>query len=335
MKQKHEPLRWLLLIHQLPAEPAYLRVKVGRRLARVGAVALKNSVYLLPARDSCREDFSWIRREILDEKGDASLFEASALEGLSNEDIERLFRAARAKEYEQIGHELAALKTGVRLDKPHERQALLAVLARLDEQLGALERIDFFATGAAGALRDQLVATRLSVEQRAGTRAVSPSSRLRVADYQGRTWVTRSGVKVDRVACAWLVRRFIDKSPKFKFVEASGYTRRAQELCFDMPEGEFTHEGELCSIEVLCRRFALSERGLARIAEIVHDLDVKDGRYKHPETEGVRALIEGIVAQHARDEARIEAASPLFDALLHASVSATPGKAGAAGRGKK
>src|SRR4051812_45741649 len=118
MKPNHDISRWLLLIHQLPADPAYLRVKVGRRLARVGAVALKNSVYLLPDNDACREDFSWVRREIVDEGGEASMFEAAALEGLSNGDIERVFRAARGLEYQQLGQEVAALQLAAKGTKP-------------------------------------------------------------------------------------------------------------------------------------------------------------------------------------------------------------------------
>jgi hypothetical protein len=318
----HAQVRWLLLIHQLPGEPAYLRVKVGRRLARVGAVALKNSVYLLPSNDGCREDFSWIRREIVDDGGEASFFEAATIEGLTNAEIERLFRNARVKEYDDLAHELGTLVTSAKLDKPQERQAMLAALARLDEQLSVIERVDFYPAGQADELREKLARARATVELRGGPRSAEPSSpRLRPEDYQSRTWVTRLGVKVDRVACAWLIRRFIDKTATLKFVNAATYTHRGQELRFDMPEAEFTHEGDLCSFEVLCRRFALSAAPLVRIAEIVHDLDIKDARYRHPETEGVRAFIEGVTLQYARDDARVEAASTLFDALLRVQPS--------------
>jgi hypothetical protein len=327
MKKAREQVavRWLLLIHQLPGEPAYLRVKVGRRLARVGAVALKNSVYLLPANDGCREDFSWIRREIVEEGGDASFFEAATIEGLTNADIERMFRNARIKEYDDLAHELGTLAASTKLEKPQERQAMLAALARLDEQLSVIERVDFYPGGQAAELREKLARARSTVDLRGGPRLEEiVSQRLRTEEYQSRTWVTRLGVKVDRVACAWLIRRFIDKTATLRFVDAAAYTRKGQELRFDMPEAEFTHEGDLCSFEVMCRRFALTAPPLVRIAEIVHDLDIKDARYRHPETEGVRAFIEGMTAQHSRDDARIQAATTLFEALMRVQPSAFP-----------
>jgi hypothetical protein len=308
---------WLLLIHQIPKDPAYLRVKVGRRLAAVGAVALKNSVYALPNREACREDFSWLRREIVDGGGEAAVFEASAAEGLTQDDLERMFREARAADHESVSRKIAALEGAKSSASPPARRAALAEIGRLEERLGEIERIDFFSPHEGRAARARLARLREALEQRvAGPTA--PRAPLRRADYEGRTWVTRAGVKVDRVASAWLIRRFIDRKAKFRFVDAAAYPRKPGELRFDMPEGEFTHEGDLCSFEVLCRRFALGDGALTRIAEIIHDLDIKDGRYGHPETEGMRVLIQGLVARHTSDVARIEAASTLFDALLMA-----------------
>ena len=313
--------RWLLLIHQIPKDPAYLRVKVGRRLAAVGAVALKNSVYLLPNRDACREDFSWVRREIVDGGGEAAVFDASAAEGLSQDDLERMFREARKSDYQELAERVSALENTASSASPSARQAALSEAARIEERLGEVERIDFFSQLEAKATRERILKVRAALEQRV-PKAEPPRTLLRRADHEGRTWVTRSGVKVDRVACAWLIRRFIDKKAKFRFVDVAEYSHKASELRFDMPEGEFTHEGDLCSFEVLVKRFGLSESGLARIAEIIHDLDVKDGRYGRPETEGMRVLIQGLIAQHASDVARIEAASTLFEALLVADQPA-------------
>jgi hypothetical protein len=299
------------LIHQLPSEPAYLRVKVGRRLAKIGAVAIKNSVYLLPAMEACREDFSWTRREIADDGGEAVMFEATTLEGLTASEVERLFRDARARDYRELERALDEIAKS----RAADRQGALGDLARVEEQLAALARIDFFPSGAGNSVRERVAHVRKELSQAKPDRA-APLLKLSAADYQGRTWVTRRGVKVDRVASAWLIRRFIDPAAKLKYVEWADYKRRSGELRFDTPDGEFTHRGDLCSFEVLCSSFDLKRSGLKRIAEIVHDLDVKDGRYRHPETEGVAAIIEGIVAQHSRDDARVEAASALLDALL-------------------
>ncbi len=117
--------------------------------------------------------------------------------------------------------------------------------------------------------------------------------------------MTRTGIKVDRMASAWLIRRFIDPEARFKFVPAKGYRPAPGELRFDMFEAEFTHEGELCTFEVLVRRFGLPDPALRAIAEIVHDIDVKDAKYGREEAAGIGQLVAGIAAAHADDEARL------------------------------
>jgi hypothetical protein len=102
--------RWLLLIHQIPPRPAYLRVKIGRRLQALGAVPVKNSVYLLPRSDDALEDFQWVRREIAAGGGDATVCAAHFVEGLSDESAEALFRAARDADYERLAGEARRLQ---------------------------------------------------------------------------------------------------------------------------------------------------------------------------------------------------------------------------------
>src|SRR5213593_4461065 len=97
--------RWLLLIHQLPPKPDYFRVKIWRRLQRLGAVAIKNSVYVLPKNDQTQEDFQWVLREIVEGRGEASLCEARFVEGLSDEQVEALFQAGRDADYAQIAED--------------------------------------------------------------------------------------------------------------------------------------------------------------------------------------------------------------------------------------
>lgn len=307
---------WLLLIHQIPATPAYLRIKVGRRLARVGALALKGSVYALPASDTCREDFSWVRREIVDGGGEALVLSASTIEGLSDAELVRMFQDARAKDYAELAAELALLSEAGRSEKARERQAALAELGRLELRFREVQRVDFFRVSAGAELAGRLEQLKQALEQRSPLPDAAARKELRSADYQGRTWVTRTGIKVDRMACAWLIGRHIDKKPKFRFVEPAAHSPRKGELRFDMAEGEFTHEGELCSFEVLCQRFGIKSPAIVRLGEIIHDLDIKDGRYGHPETEGVRRMLDGIVAQQARDDARVNAASSLFDVFV-------------------
>lgn len=158
---------------------------------------------------------------------------------------------------------------------------------------------------------------------RTGEGSEPTKASMEASGYRGRTWVTRSGIKVDRMASAWLVRRFIDPAATFKFVPAKAYQPAPGELRFDMSEAEFTHEGELCTFEVLVQRFALTDPALRVVAEIVHDLDLKDARYGREEAPGIGQLVAGIVAAHADDEARLARGAALFDDLYAAHGAAT------------
>jgi hypothetical protein len=134
--------------------------------------------------------------------------------------------------------------------------------------------------------------------------------------YRSKTWVTRSNVKIDRMTSAWLIRRYIDPQARFAFTRDTSYAPKAGEMRFDMYAGEFTHEGDKCTFEVLLDRFALDDPGLRRLGQIVHDVDLKEARYEHPEAPGVAAVLSGLVTSIGEDEARIEAASTLLDGLV-------------------
>jgi len=134
----------------------------------------------------------------------------------------------------------------------------------------------------------------------------------------GRVWVTRRGIKVDRIASAWLIRRFIDPQGTFRFVDTANYRHEEQELRFDMFEGEYTHEGDLCTFEVLVAAHGLAEQypGLQALAEMVHDIDLKDNRYERPETSGLARMLDGLCARTNDDQERLQQGGYLFDSLL-------------------
>jgi hypothetical protein len=312
--------RWLLLIHQIPPRPAYLRMKVGRHLQRVGAVAIKNSVYALPAGDEAQEDLQWILREVVKGGGDASIVEARFVDGLSDRQVVALFLTAREADYRELGRQTRAIAGGFpkRGRPPDTRRAEAAgQVARLRKRLGEIVAIDFF--GAPGReVAEGLVAgleARMKPETEAKeiTRPTMPIDAAR-----GRTWVTRTGIKVDRMASAWLIRKFIDPKAKFKFVPAKGYSPEQRELRFDMFDAEFTHEGDRCTFEVLIQRFGLEVPGLRHLAEIVHDIDLKDAKFGREEAAGVAQLVAGIAAAHPDDEERLARGSALFDDLYAA-----------------
>ena len=308
--------RWLLLIHQIPPKPAYFRVKIWRRLQAVGAVAIKNSVYVVPKTDETQEDFEWLLREIVKGGGDASICEARFVEGLEDDRVEALFNAAREADYRQIAEEVR--RVGEALPRRPEiagdqRTHVEADVARLSRRLADVIAIDFF--GAPG--REAAEGLLAGLEARVRSRGDGGTSIAadRIEDLRGRTWVTRKGIHIDRMASAWLIRRVVDPEARFKFVSGKGYRPEGSELRFDMFEAEFTHEGDLCTFEVLRARLAIDDPAMRPIAEVVHDIDLKDGKFGRPEAPGIDRLIAGIAMGHRDDESRLERGSAVFDDL--------------------
>src|SRR5205809_70480 len=326
--------RWVLLIHQIPPKPDYFRVKVWRRLQRLGAVAIKNSVYVLPRSDETVEDLQWQMREIVAGGGEASVCEANFVDGLTDTEIEALFRTARDADYRDIVADaqrlLKALRGGRRA-LTDGRGRIEADLGRLKRRLADIVAIDFFGAPRRRAAEEELA--RLAARLRPPDTEVPGPAPLARAP-RGATWVTRQGVYIDRIASAWLIRRFIDAEAQFKLVAPEGYRPRPGELRFDMFEAEYTHEGEACTFETLVTRFGLGDPALRIIAEIVHDIDCKEAKFGRPETPGIERLIAGIGKQHAEDAVRLEHGAALFDAL-HAALTAATAKTGAARKTKR
>lgn len=310
--------RWLLLIHQVPPKPNYFRVKVWRRLQRLGAVAIKNSVYVLPRTEQTYEDFEWVLREIVEAGGDASICEARFVEGLSDEQVEALFHAARDADYGQLAEDVrrlfARLPPGAQMTEEQRREVETG-LTRLSRRFADVTAVDFFRAPGREAV-DGLLA---SIEQRLHSEAKMSAERGGAKPERdtvhGSTWVTRKGIHVDRMASAWLIRRFIDPEATFKFVPAKGYRPERGEVRFDMFEAEYTHEGDHCTFEVLLRRFALKDPALRPIAEIVHDIDLKDAKFERNEAAGIDRLVAGIAMAHKDDGERLERGAAVFDDL--------------------
>ncbi|MDX8512151.1 chromate resistance protein ChrB domain-containing protein [Mesorhizobium captivum] len=308
--------RWLLLIHQLPSKPAYFRVKVWRRLQGIGAVAVKSTVYALPANAETQEDFEWLLKEIVEGGGEAMVCEARLIDGFSDDQARALFDAARDEDYGEIIEEAKALSTRLEAAAPAEDRAELRTqAARLRKRLADVATTDFF--GATGRLSAESLLAELECRLAEDTDMTKqqPEPSPRAPDLKGRTWVTRKGVHVDRIACTWLIRRFIDPDAVIRFVPGKSYVPKAGELRFDMFEGEITHEGDRCSFEVLMARAGLADPALEAISEIVHDIDLKDSKFGREETTGIASLVAGICAANERDDQRIAQGAPVFDGL--------------------
>ena len=316
---------WLLLVHSIPPKPEYLRVKVARRLARVGAVPIKNSVYVLPLNDEALEDFQWVLQEVVDGGGDCSVCEAAFVGGLSDERVVRLFHEARDRDYAAIEREATRLRAQLdetaRVDAGRRAQ-ITNELGKLRRRCDAVAEIDFFqAQGrAAAAAAMERVEEALSV--RGPDREGASVSRV-TSGLRRRTWVTRRGIKVDRIASAWLIRRFIDPEAEFRFVDPAGFQPEPGELRFDMFEAEYGHEGSRCTFETLVHRFELADPALSALGEIVHDIDLKERTFAREETPGMSRLIDGLVARHADDEARLRHGSIVLD-TFYAGLQPSP-----------
>ena len=294
--------RWYLLMHQIPTKPDYLRVKIGRRLQRIGAVPIRNGVYALPVNDTAQEDLAWTLSEVVAGGGEGSICEARFLQGISDEDIERRFREARDADYAPLVDELRAMLARPEPAAPPE-------VEKVRRRLGELAPIDFFDA----ARRREAEALLAAVEARG---AVIEAQLRPAQDWTGRLWVTRTGVRIDRIASAWLIRRFVDPAARFKFVDPRGYVAAAGEVRYDMNPAEFTHEGEDCTFEVLVRRMGLTEPGLPALAQVIHDIDLKDARYARAEAAGIGAMIDGVASGTDDDEERLRQGFVVFDAVL-------------------
>jgi hypothetical protein len=309
---------WLLLVHQLPPKPAYMRVKIWRRLQALGAVTVKNSVYVLPASERTQEDFEWTLKEVVEGGGDGMICEARLVDGLSDQDIRTLFNQARETDYDAIAKSARDLEATLTGDMTAgSRAEAKARLAKVMVEAARVGEIDFF--GAHGRETvDGLIralAAQLREEEPMDTTPGETPETSGMNALKGRVWVTRQGLHVDRIASAWLIRRFIDPQARFKFVPAKGYVPQRDELRFDMFEAEFTHEGDRCTFEVLLARSGLADRALTTIGEIVHDIDLKDAKFGRDETSGIARLIEGIAMLSKDDAQRLERGVAVFDDL--------------------
>ncbi len=304
---------WLVLLHQLPTRPPYLRVKVWRRLQAIGAVAIKTAAHILPRSDANDVALRSLIEEIVAGGGEAVLIDGRLIGGQSDAEVSALFDAARDADYDDIAAAARRLiETG-----PANGSDINRLRKRLDEAVA----LDFF--GAHGRQKAEAAMAELDRLRhahpdvgRADAAPAVPRDSLR-----GRVWITRSGVHVDRIACAWLIRRFVDPEASFRFVDRRTHNPATGEIRFDMTDAEFTHEEDRCSFETLLLRAGPTEDpALAAIAEMIHELDIGDGKFDRPEASGLGVMLAGICASTDDDMLRIARGSETLD-QFHAFFS--------------
>jgi hypothetical protein len=302
--------RWLLLSHQLPQGRSNARVKIWRRLQQIGAVPTRNAVYVLPNLEQCREDFEWLRTEIAALGGEATVFTADAISAGGADAIEAAFRATRDEEYRELAERIEALLPRFQRKSRRKERATGREMRALRDRFQAIGRTDFF--GASGRTRAAAALAKLEELVIApGSKLAGPAPTLSPKDFRGRRWVTRPRPGVDRMASAWLIRRYIDPRATFRFSSQPA----VGDVPFDMFAGEFSHQGEACTFEVLAERFGIAHPQVARIGQVVHDLDMKDAKYGAPDATTVGRLVEGLRESHLDDASLIEQGIALFEAL--------------------
>ncbi len=309
--QRGEPaVPWLFFMFHLPAQSASQRVSVWRKLQKYGALAWKNSAYILPHTPGNLERFQWLTAQIRKVRGDASIVEVARIEGHSRKQVIALFNQAREQDYERLTREirLAARTAGQRGEGRGP-----GAFARLNRRLSEIAALDTFGCPkrkeAESLMKDLETRTRAAQSADYGIRRPSDG-------FRGRLWMTRPRPEVDRVASAWLIKHFID--PGAKFVFSSDPQARPGAVRIDMFEGEFTHVGEDCTFETLLKRFALRDRRLQRIAQIVHDADLEDNKFGRAEGKAVDMVIKGWGRMGLADGEILRKGFDLFDALYQA-----------------
>ncbi|HYX19550.1 MAG TPA: chromate resistance protein ChrB domain-containing protein [Thermoanaerobaculia bacterium] len=307
-ESRTEAAGWLLLVHSVPAEPLYLRAKVRRLLDRAGAIALKKAVYALPPREGSRQALERIARQATAGGGHGYVAECKFLDAGTDALLVETSRSERRKDYEELARSLG------RLEGPSSPE----VIERMRKRFDGIRRVDFF--DAPGRRRVETLLSRL--ERKPEARAPSESKDA-LSDLVGRVWATRRGVQIDRIASAWLIRRFVDPDAEFRFIDPKE-ERRPDELRFDMVGGDFTHEGDGCTFETLVHRVGSPDPALRQVAEIVHDIDIKDGKFGRADAPGIQQVILGLVLQSTDDEERLRRGFALFDDLYASFRSRNP-----------
>jgi hypothetical protein len=325
--------RWLLFVHQVPSQPSNVRVRTWRRLQQLGAIAVKQAVYVLPDSPESREDFQWLKSEIESAGGEASVFAAESLDTWSDDGLIQEFRAARQRAYAELAAEIeATVRPSRSRRKPSARNTPPRVLEAFRERMASIDRVDFF--GSPG--RDRVITLIEQVSARGNNPRRSSDSeesdQYSQTAPRGALWVTRPRPAVDRMASAWLIRRFIDPKARFAFAADAGAVP-ARAIPFDMFGVELSHHGEQCTFETLCERFGIVDATVARIGAIVHDLDLKDNRFAASDAPTVGLLVEGLQLSGVDDDELLDRGLVLFDALYRSFERAVRNTQGRPSRG--
>ena len=310
---------WLLLAATLPSAPSALRVRVWRSLRATGCASLRDGVYLLPSDAATAPELRVLESTIAQAGADSHLLVLQARDAEQEAAFTALFDRSAA--YAEFAQKLKAARAASR---GAEFGELRQTLRTLERQLEAIVIIDFFPGKAKEAAQRGLATLAAEIHRRQSPGEPSPIDaaveKLSIESFRGKVWATRKRPWVDRLATAWLVRRFVDADARFVWLDSARKCPRGA-IGFDFDGARFTHVGDKVTFEVVAVAFGLGDDpGIERVGQLVHYLDT--GGIPVDEAAGVEAMVRGLHAGHDDDDALLSAALPLFDSL-HAAL-ATP-----------
>src|SRR5438105_2105611 len=313
-------MRWLTLLMSLPPTPTRHRVGVWRKLQRMGAVKLRGAAWILPETAETTELFQWLVQEIQSFRGEATLLRVDRIDTMPDDQVTALFHKARAAEYYAVVQGCREVAAQIDRLKVAHRGSVPPVRARLDaltRELDRIQAIDYLdsptgrrakAAWEATAKRLRAIETRPAIGSKRHRGSVPPA---------GSTWVTRPRPHIDRIASAWLIKRFCDPDAKFAFADAADAARKG--IPFDVLGADFGHHGEDCTFETLVKRFGLKDRRVKLIAEIVHEAGLHDGKFTRNEATGGELAIPRLAGATPDDHDLLERGMAIFDGL-HAGL---------------
>ncbi|MBI1743915.1 chromate resistance protein [Candidatus Acetothermia bacterium] len=303
---------WVVFTYSLPTKlRSSPRVALWRRLKRLGAVSLAGGMQVLPAQDECVEAFQWLAQEIRQAQGEALVMRVEKFEGLTDQQVINLFNRSRQEEYHEIEAQLEKLEKMlvVKNKKVRETSEAQAMLDKLRKRHAEVARVDYFDCPEGS----RVSARFIEIEQALSPKS-TPSTKIEsalLAEYRDKRWMTRPRPHVDRLACVWLIRRFIDPNAVIRYAMQP----EPDEIAFDIEDGHFGHQGNLCTFEIMQRTFNLKDSVLMKMAEIVHEIDLLDGRYSHSEIDGIDGVLKGWLSAGFSDAELESHGVALFEGL--------------------
>ncbi|MCD6286849.1 MAG: chromate resistance protein [Anaerolineae bacterium] len=311
----------MVFSYSLSAKSSSPRVATWRQLQRLGAISVAGGVYLLPATDECEEAFQWLAQKVRHADGEALVMRVVNFGDVTEQQIVALFNQARRENYATVDAQVDTLEGALR-QHTEDLEGFRDEISRLQQAQAVVARIDYFGCPEGVLLVSRLERIRASFFPDGSAAAEIP--RASPEAYAGKVWVTRPHPHVDRLACIWLIRRFIDPGAVVRYALQAG----PDEISFDVEESQFGHQGDLCTFEVMVAAFGLDQPGMRALAEIVHEIDLREGRFTRPEVGGIDTLLRGWQLSGI-DDADMEARGIALFEGMHAAlsvISQSPGR---------